>query len=250
MEFKDKLRKLRSEKNVSQQTLADAIFISRSAVAKWENGLGLPNGDSMTALCNYFGVAADYFSTEQAENIIIDKNKKIRRLRQWFIIAAALIVMYAAIFIYYTIPSRTDESEDIIYDEAYEFAETKISLRIFENGTFFYNDGKSIVGFGYWSKKDDVLTLTGTTEALEIRQSSIGRNEISFFGIDGEETFFVTVTDGAITVNGHTVTPDVTNRFRLYGKYMYFIEDGSDNFIALKLKENDMFFCSGDGVIF
>lgn len=38
MEFKDKLKKLRTEKGISQQALADAIHISRSAVAKWENG--------------------------------------------------------------------------------------------------------------------------------------------------------------------------------------------------------------------
>lgn len=34
MEFKDKLKQLRNEKGISQQVLADAIHISRSAVAK------------------------------------------------------------------------------------------------------------------------------------------------------------------------------------------------------------------------
>ena len=38
MEFKEKLKKARSERNISQQALADAIFVSRSAVAKWEIG--------------------------------------------------------------------------------------------------------------------------------------------------------------------------------------------------------------------
>lgn len=50
MEFKDKLRTLRTERGLSQQELADAIYVSRSAVAKWENGLGLPGRASMEAL--------------------------------------------------------------------------------------------------------------------------------------------------------------------------------------------------------
>jgi len=46
MEFKDRIRELRLERGLSQQALADAIYISRSAIAKWENGLGLPGSYS------------------------------------------------------------------------------------------------------------------------------------------------------------------------------------------------------------
>ena len=56
MEFKDKLKMLRKEKSISQQALADKIFVSRSAVAKWENGLGYPSEDSIGALAEYFSV--------------------------------------------------------------------------------------------------------------------------------------------------------------------------------------------------
>ena len=39
MEFCDKLKELRTEKGISQTKLAADIHISRSAVAKWENGV-------------------------------------------------------------------------------------------------------------------------------------------------------------------------------------------------------------------
>jgi len=42
MELKDKIKQLRREKGLTQAQLADALFVSRSTVAKWENGLGLP----------------------------------------------------------------------------------------------------------------------------------------------------------------------------------------------------------------
>ena len=47
MEFSEKLKELRQQKGVSQTKLAADIHISRSAVAKWENGLGLPSEDSL-----------------------------------------------------------------------------------------------------------------------------------------------------------------------------------------------------------
>ena len=81
MEFKDKLKHMRMEKGVSQQALADAIYVSRSAVAKWENGLGYPNELSLVALAEYFGVDRTTFETEKIEEVLIEKNKKIRNLK-------------------------------------------------------------------------------------------------------------------------------------------------------------------------
>lgn len=81
MEFKDKLKKIRTEKGISQQALADAIFVSRSAVAKWENGLGYPNEASYKALAQYFGVDRTYFETEEVEEVIVEKNKYISGLK-------------------------------------------------------------------------------------------------------------------------------------------------------------------------
>ena len=66
MEFKDKLKTLRNGRKLSQQALADAIHISRSAIAKWENGLGLPSEDALESLIAFFGVDADYFDSDEA----------------------------------------------------------------------------------------------------------------------------------------------------------------------------------------
>ena len=79
MEFKEKLKKLRSDRNISQQALADAIFVSRSAVAKWESGLGLPCDESMEALEKYFEVEKNYFLTDKPDVVIVIKNIKIRK---------------------------------------------------------------------------------------------------------------------------------------------------------------------------
>lgn len=87
MEFQNKLKALRTQRGVSQQTLADAIYVSRSAVAKWENGLGYPSPDCLAALAAYFGVAEEDFRTEEPERVIVRKNSRIR-----FLVAALALV--------------------------------------------------------------------------------------------------------------------------------------------------------------
>ena len=81
MEFSIRLKELRKEKNVSQQALANAIFVSRSAVAKWENGLGIPSEESYLALLSYFNCSVEELPLhEEKEVLTVRKNKTIRKL--------------------------------------------------------------------------------------------------------------------------------------------------------------------------
>ena len=85
MQFSEKLKKLRNEKGVSQTQLAKAIFVSRSAVAKWENGLGLPSEQSLSSLADYFGIAPiELLSEPQTETVIVEKNGILSKLSHIF----------------------------------------------------------------------------------------------------------------------------------------------------------------------
>lgn len=59
MEFNQKLQKLRKEKRLTQEELAEALFVSRTAVSKWESGRGYPNLESLKAMAMFFGVTID-----------------------------------------------------------------------------------------------------------------------------------------------------------------------------------------------
>ena len=59
MQFKDKLQKLRKEKGLSQETLADMLGISRQAVSKWESGQAYPETDKLIAISEIFGTTLD-----------------------------------------------------------------------------------------------------------------------------------------------------------------------------------------------
>lgn len=59
MEFHEKLLELRRQKGLTQEELAQAIYVSRTAVSKWESGRGYPNIDSLKQLAQFFGVSID-----------------------------------------------------------------------------------------------------------------------------------------------------------------------------------------------
>ena len=58
--FKDKLKELRRKKGLSQQELADKIYVSRSAICKWEMGNGVPSEINIEALCTFFEVDEEW----------------------------------------------------------------------------------------------------------------------------------------------------------------------------------------------
>ena len=59
MEFHEKLQKLRKEKGLTQEELAQQLFVSRTAVSKWESGRGYPNIESLKDLAAFFSVTLD-----------------------------------------------------------------------------------------------------------------------------------------------------------------------------------------------
>lgn len=54
--FKDKLKELRIQKGISQYELADKLSVSRSAIAKWENGNDIPSDVNLEAIYEFFDV--------------------------------------------------------------------------------------------------------------------------------------------------------------------------------------------------
>jgi transcriptional regulator with XRE-family HTH domain len=59
MQFSEKLQKLRKERGLSQEALADAVGVSRQAVSKWESLQAYPEIDKLIALSEFFSVSID-----------------------------------------------------------------------------------------------------------------------------------------------------------------------------------------------
>ena len=59
MEFHEKLQELRKNKGITQEELAENLYVSRTAISKWESGRGYPSIDSLKAISRYFSVTID-----------------------------------------------------------------------------------------------------------------------------------------------------------------------------------------------
>ena len=59
MEFNEKLQELRKQKGLTQEELAEYLYVSRTAISKWESGRGYPNIDSLKVIARFFEVTID-----------------------------------------------------------------------------------------------------------------------------------------------------------------------------------------------
>lgn len=58
--FVDRLCYLMDKHNITKQTLANNINISRPSVSKMTHGIILPSIDTLVSIAQYFGVSVDY----------------------------------------------------------------------------------------------------------------------------------------------------------------------------------------------
>lgn len=76
MEFNEKLQQLRKEKELTQEQLAEKLFVSRTAISKWESGKGYPNIDSLKSISKFFSVSIDdLLSSEELISLAKSENR-------------------------------------------------------------------------------------------------------------------------------------------------------------------------------
>ena len=79
--FANTLKKIRTEKGLSQQTLADKMFVTQSTVARWEKGSRLPDAVMTTRLATVLGVDVNTLLTasesDECPNVILVDDMKL-----------------------------------------------------------------------------------------------------------------------------------------------------------------------------
>lgn len=65
MNFAEKLKELRKQKGISQEQLAEKIYVSRQAITKWESGNGIPDIENLIAISNLFNESLDSLLSEE-----------------------------------------------------------------------------------------------------------------------------------------------------------------------------------------
>lgn len=113
--FSETLRKLRNEKKLSQQALADKMYVTRSTVARWESGSRLPDAVMITRLSEVLDVDANSLFSAAAEsdecpNVILVDDRKL-------ILSGGLPIL-ESVMPNATVTGFTDADEAIEYAKA------------------------------------------------------------------------------------------------------------------------------------
>ena len=76
MEFNEKLQELRKRKGLTQEELAEVLYVSRTAISKWESGRGFPNIESLKVISKFFSVSLDELLSGEEILAIAEKDHK------------------------------------------------------------------------------------------------------------------------------------------------------------------------------
>ena len=81
MEFYEKLQELRKSRGLTQEELAEMLYVSRTAISKWESGRGYPNMDSLKAISKCFSVSLDDLLSSETILTIAEEDGKQKEVR-------------------------------------------------------------------------------------------------------------------------------------------------------------------------
>lgn len=95
MNFGEKLKKLRKDNGLTQEQLAEKLYVTRTAVSKWETGNGYPAIDSLKMISELFGISIDeLISDGDVEN----KRLLEKRISNRFYAAAVVCLSLSTLF--------------------------------------------------------------------------------------------------------------------------------------------------------
>ena len=99
MELNEKLQELRKQKGLTQEELAAQLFVSRTAVSKWESGRGYPNIESLKAISKFFDVTVDALLSGE-ELLILSEADHARKENRFRDLVFGLLDLSAAALLF------------------------------------------------------------------------------------------------------------------------------------------------------
>ena len=112
MEFGEKIQKLRNQNKWTQEQLAEKLYVSRTAVSKWESGKGYPNIDSLKDIAKLFNKTIDELLSSE-EIIDIAKKENTSNIKRTNNLIYGLLDIICILFIF--LPLYAKKTENFIY---------------------------------------------------------------------------------------------------------------------------------------
>ena len=90
MELGNQIKRYRKERSLSQDALAEKVYVSRQTISNWENDKSYPDINSLMLLCDTFEISLDQLvkgdveTMKQRMNMSDDERKEFNRLGNIF----------------------------------------------------------------------------------------------------------------------------------------------------------------------
>lgn len=115
MELSEKIQMLRKERGLTQEQFAEQLFVSRTAVSKWETGRGMPSMESLKMIAELYGITLDeLLRAEEVIAVAANENREainhFEARTEGFCNIAALLGLFLPLYrveleqIYYSVP--------------------------------------------------------------------------------------------------------------------------------------------------
>ena len=108
MEFNEKLQELRKQKGLTQEELAERLYVSRTAISKWESGRGYPNIESLKAIAKFFSVTIDELLSSDEALMLAEEDGKRKSMHFRDLVYGLLDLCVAMLFF---LPFFADKTE-------------------------------------------------------------------------------------------------------------------------------------------
>ena len=127
MEFSEKLLKLRKEKGLTQEELAHALYVSRTAISKWESGRGYPSIASLQEIAKYFSITVDELINPE-EIIEVAKYEKKQYVDKYASLFASISDLLLVFLLF--VPMFRDDNEGSLNASLFQLVGLDLWIRI------------------------------------------------------------------------------------------------------------------------
>ena len=175
MEFSEKLQDLRKNRGLTQEELAEALYVSRTAISKWESGRGYPNIDSLKEISSYFSVTIDELLS--ADKIIsIAEKEQQSKLRTLIRILFGMVDLASLLLV--VLPLYPKTVDGFVYSvNLLSYTETTACNRIVYWGMFL-----ALILLGVWN----VSPISKGTKLCAEVSMFLGTVTVLFLAFAGE----------------------------------------------------------------
>lgn len=111
MEFNERLQELRKRRGLTQEELAQKLYVSRTAVSRWESGRGYPGIDSLKAIAAYFSITVDELLSSNEALTLAEQEHKCREAR-WLDLTCGLLDLSMALL--WFVPLLGQQSQGMV----------------------------------------------------------------------------------------------------------------------------------------